>query len=528
MGSTGCAASRSPQCSRSTRGRRGHREASSASTRSSCSAASSSPPYCYANGRARVASACASSGRDGSRGSSPRLVLMIVVVMIIAAVHHQDTVMALRVDAAAAMGYVANWRFLLEQRVTSAKPRRRRCSSTPGRSRSRSSSTWCGRCSSLCWRVLVVPVSPSASSPRLVQPRPRSPPSCSLGPAPAPRGFHFGTDTRVQAILIGAALAALLTRAERTPEDAGEPNGQHTLRDGALHVLAVGGLVGTALLWSSLDGGSPTLFRGGMTVAALATAAIIPSLVLAPDGIVGRVLGFTPLRALGVISYGVYLWHWPIQLLLTGEATGWQGTPLLLFRAVVTVLAATLSYVLVEQPLRGIRAQPTTRLVSFGAMAASAALIVFIVPTLTIPATEPVLAASPVANIQVSTATETSLAAATTTAPPAPPAPAPPPPPARAPVNTTPRPTTTTIPPPTPVYRTEVLGDSVAESIAQGFSASAPAMAYRSSTAPYSAAESHPPAITGSAARRSNSPVSASGGSRSGPNECRRRARTSP
>ena len=43
---------------------------------------------------------------------------------------------------------------------------------------------------------------------------------------------------------------------------------------------------------------------------------------------VERVLALAPLRALGTISYGVYLWHWPIYVMLTPARTGLEGTAL--------------------------------------------------------------------------------------------------------------------------------------------------------------------------------------------------------
>jgi hypothetical protein len=72
-----------------------------------------------------------------------------------------------------------------------------------------------------------------------------------------------------------------------------------------------------------------------------------------PDrGVFGLALSIRPLRWIGKISYGLYLWHWPIYLVMTTGRTGLEGTELLLARVAVSVGVAALSFYLVEQPIR--------------------------------------------------------------------------------------------------------------------------------------------------------------------------------
>ena len=66
----------------------------------------------------------------------------------------------------------------------------------------------------------------------------------------------------------------------------------------------------------------------------------------------GTVLSLTPLRWLGAISYGVYLWHWPIFYVLDAGRLGLSPWPLFAVRTAVTIAVATASYLLVEQPIR--------------------------------------------------------------------------------------------------------------------------------------------------------------------------------
>jgi hypothetical protein len=73
-----------------------------------------------------------------------------------------------------------------------------------------------------------------------------------------------------------------------------------------------------------------------------------------PDqaGLLGRAIAWRPLAWLGTISYGVYLWHWPVIVYLTPERAHVHGLPLDGLRVAVTLAAAVASFRLVEQPIR--------------------------------------------------------------------------------------------------------------------------------------------------------------------------------
>jgi hypothetical protein len=60
----------------------------------------------------------------------------------------------------------------------------------------------------------------------------------------------------------------------------------------------------------------------------------------------------SPLRWIGRISYGLYLWHWPVYLTLTQQRTGLDGFWLLAVRIAVSVAFATLSFYALERPIR--------------------------------------------------------------------------------------------------------------------------------------------------------------------------------
>jgi peptidoglycan/LPS O-acetylase OafA/YrhL len=154
---------------------------------------------------------------------------------------------------------------------------------------------------------------------------------------------YFGTDTRAAAILFGAALAAWLT-------GHGPTRGRG--RRIALEGIALVGVVVLAISWTRLDGSSATLYRGGFLVCGLAATAIIAAAVHPQPGPVRRALSFRPLCALGLISYGVYLYHWPIDVTFDSQRMGFSGWPLFAFQTALAIGLAVVSYRFIEQPIR--------------------------------------------------------------------------------------------------------------------------------------------------------------------------------
>lgn len=191
---------------------------------------------------------------------------------------------------------------------------------------------------------------------------------------------YFGTDTRAQALLIGAAAAALLIR-DWPAMVAGWPS----IRSRWVRWLAAGlPVAGVAVLAAitHVATGSAGEFRNGLLiVVAVAAVVVIAGVALEQNGPVAWVLSTPPLVALGVISYGVYLWHWPIFLVLTGERTGWTGYALFGVRCAVTLAVAVGSWWLIERPIRRWRPVhvPQLRLAA-ATMATAVAVAVAVVP----------------------------------------------------------------------------------------------------------------------------------------------------
>ena len=149
---------------------------------------------------------------------------------------------------------------------------------------------------------------------------------------------YYSTFTRIQALLIGVLLSMVVRRDQRWWQPA---------RSRTRTAIGVVAGLGIAVLFVAPDQ-QDFMFRGGYTLVALLTAAVIWA-VLAP-GALTSMLAWRPLVALGVISYGVYLWHWPIfQWLGTRRDAGIDEQVVAI---VLTILVSVASYCLIERPIR--------------------------------------------------------------------------------------------------------------------------------------------------------------------------------
>lgn len=199
---------------------------------------------------------------------------------------------------------------------------------------------------------------------------------------------YFGTDTRVQALLVGAAAAALVVRDWR-----GLTAGLVILRSRWTRWVAWAlPAIGLVVLISAarIATGSAEEFRGGLLIiVAVAAVLVIAPVALAQDGPVARLLSAGPLVGLGAISYGVYLWHWPIFLVLNGERTGIDGWELFALRCAATLAVASVSWLLIEQPIREWRPAFVPMLPLAAATAATAAMVTMTVLPVRVEAVTP-------------------------------------------------------------------------------------------------------------------------------------------
>ncbi|WP_018155767.1 acyltransferase family protein [Demetria terragena] len=157
--------------------------------------------------------------------------------------------------------------------------------------------------------------------------------------------LYYGTDTRVSSLLIGAALGVALgwRRRQGVPAVASRPS------------LQIAGWASAAvLIWMFLtvEAYSPWMWeKGGVVVSSVAAAVLVAALSGAQRTPLTRVFDWPIAAQFGKLSYGLYLWHWPVILWL--GANGGIGSPLVtgLLAFAITTGMAYVSYRFIEEPV---------------------------------------------------------------------------------------------------------------------------------------------------------------------------------
>jgi peptidoglycan/LPS O-acetylase OafA/YrhL len=148
---------------------------------------------------------------------------------------------------------------------------------------------------------------------------------------------YWATPARASEILIGALLAVALREDKIT----------------AKQWMAPVFLTAVVVVAIVLPAAAGPAYHGAFPLLALASGGLL--LGLQRSGPVTSALSWKPLVDLGAISYGVYLFHFPVYVLMSADRVGRSGWPLLVGRVAVTMVIAGASYLLIERPIRRAR-----------------------------------------------------------------------------------------------------------------------------------------------------------------------------
>ena len=163
-------------------------------------------------------------------------------------------------------------------------------------------------------------------------------------PSADPSRVYYGTDTRCFAVLFGALLALWWPLGSAPRAGRGLVRRLGPVGMGVAGALSLAGLLAIMVL---VPATSPVLYRGGMVLVCALTMLLMASL-MTPGSFIARAFSWRPLVWLGVRSYSLYLWHYPIiQLLDADGAAPWW---LKLVAVAASLVAMVASWCLVERP----------------------------------------------------------------------------------------------------------------------------------------------------------------------------------
>lgn len=164
-------------------------------------------------------------------------------------------------------------------------------------------------------------------------------------PGDDPSRVYYGTDTRAFGLLIGAGLAVVWPSWKLSTHVSRATRRRLNVTGAAAMLIIL------SMMWQ-VDRYDSFLYQGGMFLFSLA-AAVLVAVLAHPGASISRLLSWKPLLWIGVRSYGIYLWHYPVMILTSpASGTGDLSLPQVALQIAASVLLAALSWKYVEEPIR--------------------------------------------------------------------------------------------------------------------------------------------------------------------------------
>jgi len=158
-----------------------------------------------------------------------------------------------------------------------------------------------------------------------------------------PSRSYYGTDARAQALLIGSIAAIVMSRQQIVISS-------HINK--FMSAAATVGLLGCLGLVVAVTDEQIWMYRGGFTLAALTSVMLIVGIRQSPASVTARLIAARPLAHLGRVSYGLYLWHWPVFIATDALWPTGNGVQLVITKLAACYVVAAMSFICVERPMR--------------------------------------------------------------------------------------------------------------------------------------------------------------------------------
>ena len=171
-----------------------------------------------------------------------------------------------------------------------------------------------------------------------------------VSPTGDPSRAYLGSDSHAMGLLVGVALG-VLAGAGRPWEAFTRWTRSNPTAARAVPLLAAASLVAILVTMRVTRDRTLALYRGGFLVFAVLCAVIIAVVVTMPTAPIASLLRAPWLVAIGLRSYSLYLWHWPVRVFVTPRP-GLDGVLLFAVRLVISIVLAEVSFRLVERPFR--------------------------------------------------------------------------------------------------------------------------------------------------------------------------------